>query len=591
MRDNSIKMIKGIDYPHWYTEEGLSTVTRGYLQEGETISNMYWRLSRTSKEIMRSMFAEKKMKSTIAEGHKLDKKFETFDGYEDRIFQYLWKGWLCPASPVVLNFGTDRGLPISCFLIDVDDSIASIGEKVNELMQLTKAGGGVGINIDRIRPRGAKIGKDNGLSEGVVPFLKIFDSGINATNQGSARRGAASVNMSIRHGDIDEFISIRRPIGDINRQCLNLNHCVVIDDKFMEEMKTDEAKFNRWKKVLKTRFETGQPYILYSDNVNKKNPQEYQLNDLKVWATNICSEITLFSDPLHSFVCCLSSLNLSRWEEWKDDPQFIKDCIYFLDTVMEEFLRKSNDNPALKAAYRFALKSRALGLGVLGYHTLLQEKNIPFIGLQADMYTRLIFKKIQMESHMASHWLGKVLGVPEWCKNVDEPIRKRHTHLTAVAPTTTNSILAGGVSQGIEPIAANAYFQKTAKGNFIRRNPTLEKLLKSKGQDKEEVWNQIIVDQGSVRNLDFLTDEEKEVFLTFAEINQLELVKQAGIRQEYIDQSQSLNLAFPANATAQFIHEVHHEAWKTGVKSLYYLRTFSLLKGDVAIDGCKSCEA
>ena len=582
--------VKGIDYPTWgNTEVYKKTISGGYLMVGETPKDAYMRVANT--------VAKRLYKPELA----------------DKFFQYIWKGWLNLASPVLSNTGTDRGLPISCFGIDVGDSIQEIGAKNLEMMLLAKHGGGVGIGINMIRPAGAKI-TGNGTSDGVVPFCKIYDSTILATNQGSVRRGAASVNINIDHNDFEEWLEIREPKGDVNRQSLNLHQCAVIGDKFMRKLEEGDSTARRkWSRLLQKRKATGEPYILFKGNTNKSNPEAYKKNGLKVHMTNICSEIALHTDENHSFVCCLSSLNLTKYEEWKD-TNLIYDAIWFLDGVLEEFIQKAKGLKGFENSVRSAEKGRALGLGVLGWHTYLQQNGIPFEGLQAQFETRRIFSQIKIESERASRALAEVYGEPLWCRDTGY----RNTHLRAIAPTVSNSKLSGNVSPGIEPWAANVFTEQSAKGTFIRKNKELIKVLKKVGIDTEETWNKILEDGGSIQDINSLDDwgyinkklvylpdvseqdmmngydAVKDVFKTFKEINQLELVNQAGIRQQYIDQSVSLNLAFPSIATPKWINQVHFEAWKKGVKTLYYTRTESVLRGDVAAKAmdpdCLSCD-
>ena len=555
----------GKEYPEWMDEISLATISKGYLLPGETVKQAYRRVANAA--------AERLKKPELA----------------NKFFRYIWNGWIGLASPVISNMGTDRGLPISCYGIDTPDSIRGIGLTNAELMRLTSKGGGVGISVSRIRPRGNEI-TGNGKSEGVVPWCKIYDSSIIATNQGNVRRGAASVNLDIEHPDIDEFLEIRRPKGDVNRQCLNLHQCVVVGDNFMRKLEArDSEAMNRWAKILKARMETGEPYIMFKDNVNKNNPIAYRMNNLDVTMTNICSEITLFTDEWHSFICCLSSLNLAKWEEFKD-TDCIQTAIWFLDGVMEEFIQKSNGKDSLVRTHNHAKKGRALGLGVMGWHTFLQQKNLPFNSIASTVHTRNIFNKIRMEAETASMELAAEYGEPIWCRGTG----MRNTHLLAVAPTVSNSVICGGISAGIEPLPANVYTFNGAKGTFIRKNKSLEALLESKGENKEKWWKQMLQDNGSVLGLPdhVLTAEEKDVFLTFPEINQLELVKQAAERQKYIDQTQSLNLSFDPNDSPKWINQVHMEGWKLGVKTFYYLRTDSVIKGDLGSRqaDCISCD-
>ena len=573
---------KGVDYPSWGdTEVYKKTIGGGYLLEGESPRDAYMRVS--------NAVARRLYKPELAE----------------KFFEYIWQGWLCLASPVLSNTGTDRGLPISCFGIDVADSIQDIGQKNLEMMLLAKHGGGVGIGVNMIRPAGARI-TGNGTSDGVVPFCKIYDSTILATNQGSVRRGAASVNINIEHDDFLDWIEIREPKGDVNRQSLNLHQCAVVGDKFMRKLEAgDQEARKRWGKLIQKRKATGEPYVLFKGNTNKVNPEAYKTNGLKVHMTNICSEITLHTDESHSFVCCLSSLNLEKYDEWKD-TNLVYDAIWFLDGVLEEFIQRAKGLRGFENSVRSAVKGRALGLGVLGWHSLLQKNGIAFEGLLAQFKTREIFSKIKIETERASRALAEIYGEPLWCAGTG----MRNTHLRAVAPTVSNSKLSGNVSPGIEPWAANVFTEQSAKGTFIRKNNELKKVFRKIGIDTKETWDKVLADGGSVQDIKELdgwyydhrgrlTQEDdgeavKNVFKTFKEINQLELINQAGIRQDYIDQSVSLNLAFPSEATPRWMNTVHMEAWKRGIKTLYYVRTESVLRGDIAAAAmdpdCLSCD-
>jgi ribonucleoside-diphosphate reductase alpha chain len=556
---------RGKDYPEYFDEISLATISKGYLLPGETPKKAYRRVA-------------------IAASTRLNRP-----DLENKFFKILWNGWLGLASPVLSNMGTSRGLPISCFGIDTPDSIRGIGLTNAELMKLTSVGGGVGISLSRIRGRGTEI-KGNGKSEGVVPWAKIYDSTIIATNQGSVRRGAASVNLDINHFDIDEFLEIRRPKGDPNRQCLNLHQCIVVDDIFMRKLEArDQVALERWTKILKARMETGEPYIMFKDNVNKANPISYLMNNLDVSMTNICTEITLHTDEEHSFICCLSSLNLAKYDEWKDTDT-VQMSIYFLDGVMQEFIDKTSGKESMIRTYNHAKKGRALGLGVMGWHTFLQQKGLPFNSIASTAHTHNIFSKLKLEAEAASRQLAVEYGEPVWCRGTG----MRNTHLLAIAPTVSNSVITGGISAGIEPLPANIYTFNGAKGTFIRKNKVLETLLESKGENKDKWWDQMLRDNGSVLNLpdNVLTPDEKELFLTFPEINQLELVRQAAIRQRYIDQTQSLNLSFDPQDSPKWINQVHIEGWKLGIKTFYYLRTDSVIKGDLGSrqEECVSCE-
>ena len=556
---------RGKDYPEFFDEISLATISKGYLLPGETPKKAYRRVA-----------------------HAAASRLKRPD-LENKFFKLIWNGWLGLASPVLSNMGTDRGLPISCFGVDTPDSIRGIGLTNAELMKLTSVGGGVGISLSRIRQRGTEI-RGNGKSEGIVPWAKIYDSSIIATNQGNVRRGAASVNLDINHGDIDEFLEIRRPKGDPNRQCLNLHQCVVVDDVFMRKLESrDSEAMNRWAKILKARMETGEPYIMFKDNVNKANPIAYMMNNLDVSMTNICTEITLHTDEEHSFICCLSSLNLAKYDEWKDTDT-VELSTYFLDGVMQEFIDKTQGTDSMARTYNHARKGRALGLGVMGWHTFLQQKNLPFNSIASTAHTHNIFSDLKVKAEAASRKLAVEYGEPLWCKGTG----MRNTHLLAIAPTVSNSVITGGISAGIEPLPANIYTFNGAKGTFIRKNKVLEELLESKGKNKDQWWDQMLSDGGSVMGLPdtVLTPDEKEQFLTFPEINQLELVRQAAIRQRYIDQTQSLNLSFDPSDSPKWINQVHLEGWKLGIKTLYYLRTDSVIKGDLGsrMADCVACD-
>jgi len=576
---------RGVDVPEWgCTDVYLKTISKGYLLQGESPKDAYWRVSTT--------IAKRLGKPEMA----------------SKFFDYIWKGWLCLASPVLANTGTERGLPISCFGIDTADSILDIGNKNLEMMLLAKHGGGVGIGVNQIRPAGSPI-KNNGTSDGIIPFIKMYDSTILATNQGNVRRGAASVNLNIEHADFWDWLEIREPKGDVNRQCLNIHQCVVVSNKFMRKVEQgDEEARKKWAAVIRKRRQTGEPYIMFKGNVNNQNPEAYKNNGLKVFMTNICSEIVLHTDESHSFVCCLSSLNIAKYDEWKD-TDLIYTSTWFLDGVLDEFIQRAKNMKGFENTIRSAEKGRALGLGVLGWHTYLQERGIPFEGLIAQHETRKIFSQMKIESERASRDMAEEFGEPLWCANTG----MRNTHLRAIAPTVSNSKLSGNVSAGIEPWPANVWTEQSAKGTFIRKNPTLEKYLKRIKLNNKETWDKILEDGGSVLDIkeldnwgfvdgkliskdqfdgfesDFISF--KDVFKTFKELNQLDLVKQAGIRQQYIDQSVSLNLAFPKEASPKWINQVHMESWKQGIKTLYYMRTESVLRGDIAKAAMVDCIA
>lgn len=558
----------GVDYPEWGNNDLYLTTIRGnYLNGDETPKEAYNRLAKTASDLLKR------------------------PDLEAEFFKIFWNGWLIPSTPVMVNFGTNKGLPISCFSGRVGDDMYEIGRKELELRMLSKHGGGTAYDFSPLRSAGSLI--KNGLlgtSDGVVPFIKSYDSTIISSKQGSTRRGAVAMYLDIEHTDYDDFLTIREPKGDINRQCHNIHQGAVISDRFMYAVKgSDGPERKRWTETLKERVKTGEPYMFFKDNANKNLPPFWQKNNLTIHHSNLCSEIMLPTDENHTLVCCLSSLNLHKYDEWKD-TNTVYLATYFLDSVLQEFINKSKDIKGIEDAVRFAKKSRALGLGTLGWHSYLQSKKIPFISIYAIGQTHKIFKAIRKEAEIATQDLAKEYGEPEWCKGHN----RRNLTLLAIAPNRSSAKLAGGLSQGVEPLAANAWIDDDAKGLHIRRNPELEKLLISKERNIPQVWDQVWADKGSVVNIRCLSDEEKEIFLTFKEINQLELVKQAGIRQQYLDQGQSINLAFQKNAPAKFINQVHLTAWEVGLKALYYFRSESILKADDGrrdlYDECIMCE-
>ena len=562
--------------PLWMTIEGYKTVTKGYLLKDETPRTAYIRVANAAAtELGMPQLA-------------------------DRFYQAMWKGWLCPASPVFSNLGTERGFPISCFGGQMPDSVDGIANTNRELMLLSKYGGGVGIGMNGVRGRGAPIrGGANGHSEGVIPWIKILEVSTVATSQGGVRKGASSVNLGVRHSDFSEFLRMRKVGGgDVYRTCRLINHCAVIPDEFMQSITAGEGIKSvedrlLWIEIMKTRLETGEPYLMFEDTVNKDNPQGYKDNNLKVDMTNICTEITLHSDEEHTFVCCLSSLNLAKYDEWKDTdlPSL---AVYFLNGVINEFIRKATGVPGFERAVASAIKGRAVGVGVLGWHSLLQDKLVPFDSFPAMMLNAEIFSKIRQGADTASAELAKEFGEPEWCKGTG----RYNTHTIAVAPTRSNSIIAGDNSFGIEPWVSNAYSDQTAKGIFIRRNKSLKKVLEAYKKDDLTTWKDIASNQGSVQHLDFLTEHEKEVFKTAYEINQGAIIRQAAQRQKFIDQSQSVNLFFYPDCSPKFFSDVHILAWELGVKTLYYVRSNSMAKADTTfregqreiLDECKACE-
>lgn len=553
------------DFPVWGNNElYLTTITGGYLLKEETPFEAYKRIAKTAARIHKEPILEKK------------------------IFDILWKGWLIPSTPVMVNFGNEKGLPISCFSSRVGDSMYDIYRKNLEMAILSKHGGGTAYDFTKVRPIGTMIKEGTlGTSDGIIPFIKSYDSTIIASKQGCTRRGAVAIYLNIEHKEYPQFLEIREPKGDVNRQCHNIHQGAVISDEFMRKViEKNGSERELWLNTIKKRVKTGEPYLFFIDNANKNLPKNWKENDLKIWHSNLCSEIMLPTDENHTLVCCLSSLNLDKYDDWKDTDT-VSYAIMFLDSVIQEFLDKSHDIHGIEDAVRFAEKSRALGLGVLGWHSYLQSKMIPFISLEANSLTRKIFGKIKEEAERTTQYLAKKYKETLWTKNTG----RRNLTLTTVAPTRSSAKLAGGLSQGIEPIAANIYVDDDAKGMHIRKNVKLESLLKKKKLNTHEMWDHIAHEKGSCQKIKALTKREREVFKCFKEINQLELIRQASIRQNYIDQGQSINLAFPQNAPARFINQVHIEAWKMGLKSLYYYRSESILRAETNLySECLLCE-
>jgi ribonucleoside-diphosphate reductase alpha chain len=569
--------------PDWMTEEGFQTLSNGYLGKNESPNQR-------ARAVCHTMAI------------KLNKP-----ELEDKFYSYYEKRWLGFSSPIWSNVGTDKGLGISCFSIHLGDSVDSIFQKNHEMAMLTKAGGGVGVYLGDIRSRGASI-KNNGASEGIIPWCKVFDSSIIAVNQGGTRKGANAFYLPVSHPDIREYLRIRRQVGDVNRQCLNSNHAICIDDEFMSKLDSDDPDTrDLWKEILITRFETGEPYIFYTGNVNRQLPQAYSINSHLfdrvstkkedfIVTSNICTEIFQYTDVNHTFICDLLSLNLGLWDEWKDSDLMYY-AVYMLDGVLQEFIDKTENMVGMENSRRSAIKGRAIGVGGMGWHTLLQKKGLPFESLQAKLLNTLIWKTIHNQTLLASQDMAKEYGEPEWCVGTGT----RHSVRVAIAPTVSNSLILSSVeediSPSVEPIPANAYVQRSAKGTFMRKNKILEKLFVSKGKNDSDVWKSIVANEGSVQHLDFLTLEEKEIFLTAREINQFVIIKQAADRQKYIDQGQSINLFFTMNATPKYMSEVTKEAWRLGLKSLYYCRTSSVLKSDSGsrgyerkVEECNWCE-
>ncbi len=559
----------------WLNEESEQVLNRGYLLRGETVEDAIDRVTAAS------------AKNLVMQ---LNERFdvEKYTEFQTKFKELVERGWMSLSSPIWSNMGTKRGLPISCFNVHIPDNIEGITHKLGEVIMQTKIGGGTSGYFGELRGRGAAI-TDNGESSGSVSFMQLFDTSMNVVSQGSTRRGSFAAYLDIDHPDILEFLQIK----DIGNPIQNLFYAVCVSDYWMQEMIDGDAeKRNIWAKVLESRQQKGLPYIFFTDNINRNKPDIYKDLGCMINSSNLCSEIALPSNEKESFVCCLSSMNLELYDEWKDTDA-VKYAIYFLDGVMTEFIDKTKDNYYLKSAHNFSVRHRALGLGVLGWHSYLQSKMISFEGMEAKMENAKIFKQLKEQSEQASKELAGMLGAAPIFKEskIDGNEHRRNTTTLAIAPTTSSSAILGQVSPGIEPFSSNYYKAGLAKGNFIRKNKYLMKLLEEKGINNEETWRNIMLNKGSVQHLEQFSDEEKAVFKTFREISQLEIIQLAGQRQKYIDQSQSLNLNIPPDLPVREVNKLIIEAWKLGVKTLYYQRSASVSKDLLTnLVACKSCE-
>ena len=517
--------------------------------------------------------------------------------HAQRLYDYMSRLWFMPSTPVLSNGGTDRGLPISCFLNEASDSLHGIVDLWNENVWLAARGGGIGSYWGNLRSIGEKVSA-NGKTSGIIPFIRVMDSLTLAISQGSLRRGSAAVYIGIDHPEIEEFIEIRRPTGgDPNRKALNLHHGVVITDAFMRAVENgeewalispkDKTVVRRiearslWIRLLTSRVETGEPYFIFIDHVNRAAPEHHKLAGLQVRMSNLCSEITLPTGPDHhgeerTAVCCLSSLNLETYLEWRSDPLFIEDVMRFLDNVLEDFIGKA---PASMERARYAaMRERSVGLGVMGFHSFLQSQNVPIESAAAKAWNRNIFRHVRGHADAASRTLAAERGP---CPDAaDYGFDERFSNKLAIAPTASISIICGGSSPGIEPNVANAFTHKTLSGSFSVRNKYLKALLAEKGRDTDDVWTSITVNEGSVAHLDFLSDDEKDIFKTAFEVDQRWLVDFAADRAPFVCQSQSLNVFLPADVHKKTLHDIHFQAWKKGVKSLYYCRSRSIQRAD-----------
>ncbi len=553
------------------TDFGKKTMEDRYLLDGESFQDMFARVARTY-------------------GDDAD--------HAQRIYDYISKLWFMPATPVLSNGGAKRGLPISCFLNGVGDSLDHIVSTWNENVALASNGGGIGTYWGGVRSIGEKV-KHAGATSGIIPFIRVMDSLTLAISQGSLRRGSAACYLDVHHPEIEEFLEIRKPSGDFNRKSLNLHHGLNITDEFMEAVAADEdfglrsPKTNEvlrtvsarklWQKILEIRLQTGEPYLVFSDTVNRQMAAHQRKLGLKVSTSNLCSEIMLHTGLDHkgedrTAVCCLSSVNAEKYYEWKDEPQFIEDIMRFLDNVLQDFIDRAPSQMA-KAVYS-AQRERSVGLGLMGFHSFLQSMNVPFESAMAKSWNTRLFKHIRMGADAASVTLADERGA---CPDAEEVgMKQRFSHKLAIAPTASISIICGGASPCIEPIPANVFTHKTLSGSFTVKNVALEKLLDEKGQNTPETWSSILENEGSIMHLDFLSDDEKDVFKTAFEIDQRWVIDLAADRSPYICQGQSVNVFIPGDVDKWDLHMLHWTAWEKGVKSLYYCRSKSVQRAGFA---------
>ncbi len=553
------------------TDFGKETLQDRYLLPGESYQDMFARVS---------------------------KAYSDDIAHAQRIYDYMSRLWFLPATPILSNGGSDRGLPISCFLNSVNDDLEGIVGTWTENVWLASNGGGIGTYWGRVRSIGEKV-RNCGHTSGIIPFVRVMDSLTLAISQGSLRRGSAAVYLDVHHPEIEEFLEIRKPSGDFNRKSLNLHHGLNITDEFMEAVRDDgdfalrspktgevRKKVNArelWQKILDLRLQTGEPYLLFSDTVNRTMARHQRDLGLKVTTSNLCSEIMLHTGPDHrgedrTAVCCLSSLNLETWDEWCDEPQFIEDIMRFLDNVLQDFIDRAPSS--MDRAKYSATRERSVGLGVMGYHSFLQSKDIPFESAMAKAWNTRMFKHIRRQADAASVKLAEERGA---CPDAAETgVMARFSHKLAIAPTASISIICGGTSPCVEPIPANVYTHKTLSGSFTVRNPYLAKLLGTRGLDNPATWNSILEHEGSVQHLKSLTDEEKAVYKTAFEIDQRWVVEFAADRSPFICQGQSINLFLPSDIDKWDLMMLHWKAWESGVKSLYYLRSKSVQRANFA---------
>jgi ribonucleoside-diphosphate reductase alpha chain len=546
------------DY-YWLNEDSRQFLRNGYLLDGVTAEERVRQIAERAEEILGE------------------------DGFADKFEEYMSRGYYSLASPIWSNFGLDRGLPISCFGSHIEDNIESILYTHAEVGQMTKLGGGTSGYLGDLRPRGAPI-TNNGKSNGSYSFTELFDTAINVISQGETRRGQFAGYIDIEHPDLDEWLNIKTegdPVQDI------YYGVIVGDDWFEAMLDGDEEKRAKWAEIIETRINIGVPYIIFRGNMNEGKPDVYKDKDYQINASNLCTEIALPANPDESFVCCLSSMNALHFDEWKDTDA-VETLTYFLDAVMQEFIDKTEGTQFMGRALQFAKRHRAIGIGVLGWHSYLQSKMIPWNSTEAMMENNKVFKTIKEKSYDASEELADKFGEPD----VLEGYGRRNTTTMSVAPTKSSSVILGQVSPSIEPLKSNYFVRDGAKLKTTQKNRFLEDLLKQKSKDEREVWDSIMEQDGSVQHLDFLSDEEKEVFRTFAEIPQMSVIKQAAQRQQYIDQGQSINISIdPDEVSIKDINKLYIEAWESGVKSLYYQKSVNAAqKFSRNILECAACE-
>ena len=548
----------------WLTAESKQMLERGYLLPNQTV--------------------DEKLNSICKYAASFYKDEE---GLKEKFLELFERGWCSLSSPIWANFGEDRGLPISCFNTYIPDSMDGIYGALHEVAMETKLGGGTS-GYFKLRPIGSPI-KGGGISSGLMSFIELFDTTTKVVSQAGVRRGAFAAYVDIEHPEIEKFLTVK----DKQSSLQSINTGICVSDEWMKLMEDgDKEKREIWAKILKSRREKGIPYLFFSDTVNKNKPQIYKDTNSIINASNLCNEIYLPTSETESFVCCLLSMNLFTYDEW-ENTDAVKLAVMFLDAVMSDFIKKVKDIPSMYKTYNFAKRHRALGLGVMGWHSLLQQKMIPFESFEAQQLNTSIFKYLKENSYKASIEIGDKYGYAPIFDEVEtSDIKRRNTTLLALAPTTSSSSILGQVSPSVEPYASNYFVAGLAKGSFTRKNLQLENLLINKNKNTEDVWKSIIQNQGSVQHLDFLTDREKEVFKTFQEISPFTIIQQASARQYFIDQGQSINLKIPNAMSIRDVNKVHMEAWKLGLKGLYYQRGTSVAKEAVlSMMECKSCEA